>query len=68
MIGTTRSGRADLDSTDDRLRVLALEVTDAEHVHQVVRQAQALHGRLDVVVINDRVPGFGPERLRGSIR
>ena len=35
VIGTTRSGRVDLDSADDRLRVLALEVTDAEQVHRL---------------------------------
>lgn len=55
VIGTSRNGQADLPATE-RLQLLALDVADREAVTRAVTQAQAVHGRLDVVVNN---AGYG---------
>lgn len=52
VIGTTRSGAADLAPGSGRLDVLALEQTDPAAVTRTVAAAFRLHGRIDVVVNN----------------
>jgi len=54
VVGTTRTGSSDL--TDEKLTVLKLDVADAQLVEQVIKQAVAKLGRIDVVVNN---AGFG---------
>jgi NAD(P)-dependent dehydrogenase (short-subunit alcohol dehydrogenase family) len=56
VIGTTRNGKSDLAAGAGSLHVLPLEMTDAAQVRATVAQAQAIHGRLDVVVNN---AGYG---------
>jgi NAD(P)-dependent dehydrogenase (short-subunit alcohol dehydrogenase family) len=54
VIGTTRSGSSDL--THENLTVMQLDVTDQQQTEQVIQQAIAKLGRIDVVVNN---AGFG---------
>ncbi|RJQ81823.1 SDR family NAD(P)-dependent oxidoreductase [Pseudonocardiaceae bacterium YIM PH 21723] len=54
VVGTTRSGTADLEH--DRLHVLPLELIDPSQVAPVVNRAHELAGGIDVVVNN---AGFG---------
>jgi NAD(P)-dependent dehydrogenase (short-subunit alcohol dehydrogenase family) len=61
VIGTSRSGKADLKQAGGKLHVLPLDVTKREHVFRTVGAAHAIHHRLDVVVNN---AGFG---LLGAI-
>lgn len=56
VIGTTRSGTANLKASPDVFRVLELDVTDRDRVMRTVGEAAAIFGRLDVVVNN---AGFG---------
>lgn len=55
VIGTTRNGRSDLPDSR-RLHVLALDVSDPEQIRPVLRQAEWLCPRLDVLVNN---AGYG---------
>ena len=52
VIGTSRSGSADLDPGRGQLQVLPLDVTVADEVGAFVDQAHKLHGRIDVLVNN----------------
>lgn len=56
VIGTTRTGSADIAKGKGRLEILALEVTDAQSVRKTVEAAFQLHGRVDVIVNN---AGYG---------
>jgi len=56
VIGTTRSGTADIERSKGRLHVLPLDVTDREQVFATVKKAYDLYWRLDVVVNN---AGYG---------
>ena len=56
VIGTTRSGTAEVDRGKGRIEVLALDVTDAQSVKEAVTAAVQLHGRIDVIVNN---AGYG---------
>jgi NAD(P)-dependent dehydrogenase (short-subunit alcohol dehydrogenase family) len=56
VIGTSRSGQADLSAPPGRLDMLRLDVTDADQVTRAVQAAHRIHGRLDVVVNN---AGYG---------
>lgn len=56
VIGTTRTGTADITPEKGRLDVLALDVTDAQAVRKTVAAAFQLHGRIDVIVNN---AGYG---------
>jgi len=61
VIGTSRSGRADVEQRNGKLHVLPLDVTNREQVLRTVSAAHAIHDRLDVVINN---AGFG---LLGAI-
>jgi NAD(P)-dependent dehydrogenase (short-subunit alcohol dehydrogenase family) len=54
VIGTTRSGSSDV--SHENLTVMQLDVTDQQQTEQVIQQAIAKLGRIDVVVNN---AGFG---------
>jgi NAD(P)-dependent dehydrogenase (short-subunit alcohol dehydrogenase family) len=56
VIGTTRTGTADITPEKGRLDALALDVTDAQAVRKTVAAAFQLHGRIDVIVNN---AGYG---------
>lgn len=56
VIGTTRSGKADLKGDANSLHLFELELTDLAQIKQTVDAAYQLHGRLDVVVNN---AGYG---------
>jgi NAD(P)-dependent dehydrogenase (short-subunit alcohol dehydrogenase family) len=56
VIGTTRSGHAEIESGPGRLLVLPLDVTNREQVFATVRRAYELNWRLDVIVNN---AGYG---------
>ena len=52
VIGTTRSGKADLAVADGWLTLLALEITNDDQNRRIVEQAHTMHGRLDVAPNN----------------
>jgi len=56
VVGTTRSGESDQESSSGRLTVLALDVTHPRDVASVVAKAWQIHGHIDIVVNN---AGFG---------
>jgi NAD(P)-dependent dehydrogenase (short-subunit alcohol dehydrogenase family) len=56
VIGTTRNGQSDLDTSTGRLNVFALDVTHRQDVACVVAKAWETHGHIDIVVNN---AGFG---------
>ena len=56
VIGTTRTGTAEITRGKGRLDILALDVTDAQAVRKTVAAAFQLHGRIDVIVNN---AGYG---------
>src|SRR5262249_48812587 len=56
VVGTSRSGMADLPAANGNLHVLTLDVSDRDAVFATVAAAQRLHNRLDVVVNN---AGYG---------
>jgi NAD(P)-dependent dehydrogenase (short-subunit alcohol dehydrogenase family) len=56
VIGTTRNGQSDLETSSGRLSVFALDVTHPEDVASVVAKAWQVHGHIDIVVNN---AGFG---------
>jgi NAD(P)-dependent dehydrogenase (short-subunit alcohol dehydrogenase family) len=61
VVGTTRDGKAAIRGLPGKLHLLPLEITDPKAVVAIVAQAQALHGRLDIIVNN---AGYG---LLGSV-
>ena len=56
VIGTTRTGTADVTQKKGRLDLLALDVTDARAVNETVDAAFRLYGRIDAIVNN---AGYG---------
>lgn len=56
VIGTTRSGTADLDCGKGELHVIPLELTDKASIPAAVERAFSFHGRLDVILNN---AGYG---------
>ncbi|MBU6451616.1 MAG: SDR family NAD(P)-dependent oxidoreductase [Cyanobacteria bacterium REEB67] len=61
VIGTSRSGEAEIIHSTGTLHLLPLDVSLREQVREAVSRAQTLHGRLDVIVNN---AGYG---LLGAI-
>ena len=61
VIGTSRSGKANIQQGRGELHAMALDVTDRDQVFRTFAAAQAIYGRLDVVINN---AGFG---LLGAI-
>ena len=56
VIGTTRSGAAEVNRGKGRIEVLTLDVTDAQSVKKAVAAGFQLHGGIDVIVNN---AGYG---------
>ncbi len=56
VIGTTRTGTAEITRGKGRLDILALDVTDVQAVRKTVAAAFQLHARIDVIVNN---AGYG---------
>jgi NAD(P)-dependent dehydrogenase (short-subunit alcohol dehydrogenase family) len=56
VIGTSRDGKIDLDADNGTLHKMALDLARPGRESEVIGQAHALHGRLDVLVNN---AGFG---------
>ena len=52
VIGTSRSGQADIKPGSGTLHMLALDVTKPDEIAGVVARAHQYHGRIDVVVNN----------------
>lgn len=55
-----RPSESDIQGPDDRLRVLALDVTDAASITEAVSEATGLFGGVDVLVNNAGVGLFAP--------